>query len=921
MLLSLKSRLLIAIAFGLIAVYLAHDLGGLDGFDHLLGAWFHPVVFGACGAVTLQRALALPCGERAPWLVLGSGLVLYATGSVYFNLVVSQDPEPTFPSLADGLWLTLYPLTFTTIDLIVRRRFAHVSATVWLDGVIGGAAVAAVAAALLFQPLFDVTVSHGVESIVRLAYPLGDLLVLGFVVVLWSLSNRRLDGCVALLGFGFALLAVGDSGYVVQAARGEWAPGGPLDVPYALGTMLLAAAAWTAPRGLDSAERTATPAMVPVAHALVAVALTAYAVVSELNPLAVALVLVTLFAVVVRFAVTLLWLTRQRAALAAQAFTDPLTGLANHRAFHERLAEELDRACRHVSDVSVVALDLDHFKAVNDTYGHAQGDAALQAVARVLQTHARTYDVVGRLGGEEFALILPDVDGERARAIAERCRLAITELTIDGMPMSCSAGIASYPADGPDAQRLMELADGALYWAKRSGRGQVRCYDAREVVLLSAGEQHEEVRGLLERPGALTPVFQPIVELATGSIGGYEALTRFLDTEPVRTHDVWFAQARRCGLGAALEARAVQLALEVPGRPPGTFLSLNVSPAALMSCELDAVLPDDLTDIVIELTEHDLFSSGSELDARLAGLRGRGARIAVDDVGAGYSGLHQMVRIKPDILKLDRSLISGIHMDSSKIALLEAMASFAASTGAALCGEGIEEIEELRVLGRFDVAYGQGYALGRPAPAWPRLDERVAAEATSEARWGLRLARLEGSPEILTIGDVTEALARVHTLDGLNRAMEMIERLLHADDVAVSRVCPEERCVQTLSQHDWGPTNARYYFADYPTTETVVRTQVLGQVVDGDPAADRAELDLIRSEGYGTVLLAPIVFRGETLGLLEIYRRTRRPWANAEIDETRLLAHHLGALLCVADLAPPQPLPAPWRAADPVSVR
>ena len=179
----------------------------------------------------------------------------------------------------------------------------------------------------------------------------------------------------------------------------------------------------------------------------------------------------------------------------------------------------------------------------------------------------------------------------------------------------------------------------------------------------------------------------------------------------------------------------------MPGRPAGTFLSLNVSPGALISPEVAAVLPDDLSDLVIELTEDEVFSSDIALDAKLSDLRDRGARIAVDDAGAGYAGLQQVVRVAPEILKIDRSLITGIDDDESKMALLEALARFASTTGAAVCGEGIEKVAELRMLARADTTYAQGYALARPGPAWPSVDTKMASHTTAEVSMGLRLAR------------------------------------------------------------------------------------------------------------------------------------------------------------------------------------
>ena len=132
-------------------------------------------------------------------------------------------------------------------------------------------------------------------------------------------------------------------------------------------------------------------------------------------------------------------------------------------------------------------------------------------------------------------------------------------------------------------------------------------------------------------------------------------------------------------------------------------------------------LPDDLSDVVIELTEHELFSSGEALEARLAELRARGARVALDDAGAGYAGLQQLIRVAPDILKIDRSLVHGAHSDASRYALLEALVTFAGTTGAAVCGEGVEDLADLRALADLDATYAQGYALARPAAPWAAL--------------------------------------------------------------------------------------------------------------------------------------------------------------------------------------------------------
>ena len=304
------------------------------------------------------------------------------------------------------------------------------------------------------------------------------------------------------------------------------------------------------------------------------------------------------------------------------AKTDGLTGLLNHRGSQERLRAALEVS----SAVSVVVLDLDHFKRVNDRHGHAEGDRVLAAAAKRLRSVVRDSDAVGRLGGEEFVLVLPGMDAAEAREVAERARAAVSEVMVGGKPLECSAGVAAHPADADGAAELLAAADAALYAAKDGGRKQTRRYRASLARRPLPGEEREEVEALLRTPGGIVPFFQPVLELATGRVSGYEALARM----EARPPDEWFAQAHRAGLGAELEAAAVTAALAAPGRPAGTFLAVNVSPRALVSAPVMDALPDDLSSMVVELTEHDLFGADDTLHSRLAELRAprraRGAR-------------------------------------------------------------------------------------------------------------------------------------------------------------------------------------------------------------------------------------------------------------------------------------------------------
>ena len=232
-------------------------------------------------------------------------------------------------------------------------------------------------------------------------------------------------------------------------------------------------------------------------------------------------------------------------------------------------------------------------------------------------------------------------------------------------------------------------------------------------------------RPLLADPADLTVVFQPIVDLASASIAGYEALARFPGTA---TPDVWFAAAADAGLGAELEALAISRALAaLPDLPPNTFLTVNVSPHLLGSAPVTEAFaaPATLRRVVVELTEHTPVDDLGALRAQTAALRGRGALIAIDDAGSGYSGLQQLAELRPQLVKLDRALVTGVDDDPVRYALAEMVGAFAGKIDSWLLAEGIETTGELAAFARLGVPLVQGWLLGRPAPDFAPLAPKV----------------------------------------------------------------------------------------------------------------------------------------------------------------------------------------------------
>jgi diguanylate cyclase (GGDEF)-like protein/PAS domain S-box-containing protein len=425
-----------------------------------------------------------------------------------------------------------------------------------------------------------------------------------------------------------------------------------------------------------------------------------------------------------------------------RAFHDPLTQLANRALLSDRLQHALTREGRFEDQVAVLFVDLDDFKLVNDGLGHASGDELLVMIARRMRSCLRSADTAARLGGDEFGVLLEGVsDVDQAVVVAQRILDAVSEpFSIGGLPvpLRASIGIAIGTAQTVSADELLRNADIAMYAAKRAGKGGHVVFradrhaelarrflsqngpDADRVTWFERSEeQRNEVLRLLRSEGSIVPAFQPIVDLRTGEVAGYEALARFPDDPDARPPNTWFAQAHRCGLGVQLEARATAAALAACDSAPAGYLSINLSPAALRADELRHQLPRDLDGVVVEITEHELVADGERLRATLDELRARGARIAVDDAGSGYAGLRQLMVLRPDVIKLDRGLIEDVAYDEAKQALVECFVRFAERTDAAVCAEGVESLDDLLVLARLGVAYGQGYVIARPAFGWP----------------------------------------------------------------------------------------------------------------------------------------------------------------------------------------------------------
>ena len=404
---------------------------------------------------------------------------------------------------------------------------------------------------------------------------------------------------------------------------------------------------------------------------------------------------------------------------------DALTGLGNHRAFQEELDRQIDWNRRYRVPVSLLIVDLDDLKLVNDSKGHAAGDELLQWMGRFITEVVRYADRAFRVGGDEFAILLPHTDTVNALEVGRRLLQRAAQPRNGSPRISFSGGISSCPEHATTRQQLYMQADAALYWCKRHGRGAIDTYEPqRDRQADQAGS--EEMAAAVVKVAAerrLRAVFQPVVDLVTGEILGYEGLIRPTQPGFFSNPSEMFEAADAVGRTVELDAACFDVVAEAARHiPSDKIINLNLSPRTIEAPDFGvanilAALGQHGIDprrIVIEVTERETVQDIGRLRRNLLDLQEAGIRIAADDVGAGNAGLRLLSQFRFDIVKLDLSLVQeGAQRDSSH-AVLRSLRDLAGRWGAFVVAEGVETREQLRMVRELGLGAGQGYLLGRP---------------------------------------------------------------------------------------------------------------------------------------------------------------------------------------------------------------
>lgn len=432
---------------------------------------------------------------------------------------------------------------------------------------------------------------------------------------------------------------------------------------------------------------------------------------------------------------------------------DNLTGLSNRYHFEESLRRALESWKRTRDKVAVLLFDLDHFKKINDNFGHEAGDKLLQQVADRVQHSLRTEELFARLGGDEFALIIEDIQFiHQVKMISSRIMSTFKQpFDVNGTEVYCSGsmGISICPVNGEAVNELIKYADIAMYRAKNSGRNQICLFeDNMQKEFYRKYKIEQEMRKAV-KSDAFELHYQPIIASGNNQIKGIEALIRWPNAAVQTYPDEFIPIAEESKLieelGVWVLSKAVEQASQIcreVGLP--LFISINLSPIQLQSIaickalssvlKIHKVLPEN---VMLEITETALLDNSSESSSVISSLSSMGCRIALDDFGTGYSSISHLLQYPIDVVKLHKSLIDGASINARHFKIMKGLCEMFNDVDIDIVAEGIEEVEQLKICEQCHVTFMQGYHFAKPlakSVLIEFLNELQAADKTNEVQ-------------------------------------------------------------------------------------------------------------------------------------------------------------------------------------------
>lgn len=813
-------------------------VAGSDSGDIALRNCLVTAVMFTAAVVTLLAGVSRPPGARAPWLMLGLGILGQACA--FLILFFFQKTLTTFPSTADIFWLAFYPFAIAAIVLLVRRQRRSERLGVSLDAAIIATAVAAVGYELVFNGLIDSSAASDVVG-GQLSYSVLDFALLMMLVFVCAPSRTRVGKAYIALAAGLLMQLTSDILVVREISNGTYAPGTLLDAGWPTAMLLLALSsrlgthlegaralrgralfgaiviAFVVSFGLLISETLGGRNLIVIALAalvpcLIMIRLVASVQANErlardnegiisaagegifrndpegrityANPAALEMLGYSTEEVLGQRSHDLLHHTRANGApypasecaarksltegatrritdelfwrkdgsslavdytstpireggrivgvvtvfddvthqrqmkeqLRHQADHDSLTGLFNRRRFEEEVSGQIAYAQRYSRPGALLLMDLDTFKFVNDSYGHPSGDQVLSDVGASLSASVRETDVVARIGGDEFAVLLREAEELEAIAVAKKLVAAIRA----GSKPTVGASIGIAPFDGdvektPD--ELLVAADIALYEAKEMGGGSAVLCTGQSSQALTWVEQ---IRSALDED-RLIVYSQPIVDLKTGQVAREELLVRMVDRHGDKIPPASFLPAaERFGLIHEIDLLVLTRAIELV--KSGTSVAVNVSartltdPRYLAALERTLKAGADPARFDFEITETAAVANMNDAQEFARRIRELGCSLSLDDFGTGFSSFTYLKHIPAQYLKIDIEFIRELERNPADQQLVQAIVSIARGLGQKTVAEGVEDADTLATVRKLGVDYAQGFHLGRPKP-------------------------------------------------------------------------------------------------------------------------------------------------------------------------------------------------------------
>jgi diguanylate cyclase (GGDEF)-like protein len=702
----------------------------------LIDGWlvvaFEFVAVGMCMASGLGRQT----GRLVP-LVLGASILSWSLGDLTRTIESTGGTSPPSPSLADAFYLGFFPLAYVGIALFIRGEVRRLNTPSWLDSVIAALGAAAVCSALAFHSLLHSAGGGALAVATNLAYPVGDLLLLGLVVGSAAMLAGRSRAPWVLLGTGMALNAVGDTFNLFGAGIGSSHVGVIVNgIAWPTAILLISMAMWV-PSGHSDPKALQRPPgfLLPGLAAVSGLAILVFGTLNHPGPVAVGLATATLAVVGVRLALSVRGMRTLTEERQHQSLTDHLTGLGNRRFLFGVLdgffVEHADASIRQ-RRLAFLYIDLDGFKEINDSFGHPAGDELLRQLGERFRGPLRATDALVRLGGDEFAAVLVDADADDATTIAQRLTASLDQpfiLDAVSVHIGASIGIARAPGNATDSDGLVACADIAMYRAKLRGEPFAlyeRDFDDSGSLLRLADELRVAVDG-----GGLLLHYQPQLDMQTGEILAVEALLRWPHPRLGLIPPLKFLPlAEQAGLMGPLTRWVLEQAIgqcaswRAAGR--AVAVSVNISATNLLDAGFTGMV-DELLErfslspeaLVLEITETSIITEFDRAKVVVDGLKDLGIVVSIDDFGTGFTSLAYLSGLAAGELKLDRTFITRLATGESDrdLQLVRSTIDLGHALGMRVVAEGIEDARTLDLLRELGCDVAQGYLIGMPEPA------------------------------------------------------------------------------------------------------------------------------------------------------------------------------------------------------------